>query len=46
MEAYDKFGFVKGSWLTVKRLTRCAPWGKGGFDPVPCNLKGHMKWHV
>ena len=46
MEAYEKFGFVKGSLFTVKRLFRCAPWGKGGFDPVPANLKGSYKWHV
>lgn len=46
MEAYEKFGFVKGSFFTVKRLLRCAPWGKGGFDPVPANLKGGYKWHV
>ena len=46
MEAYRTFGFVKGSWLTLKRLCRCAPWGKGGFDPVPTNLKGSAKWHV
>ena len=46
MEAYEKHGFVVGSWLTLKRLLRCAPWGKGGFDPVPTNLKGSMKWHV
>lgn len=46
MEAYKTFGFVKGSWLTLKRLCRCAPWGKGGFDPVPTNLKGSAKWHV
>lgn len=46
MEAYDKFGFVVGSWLTLKRLLRCAPWGKGGFDPVPTNLRGKAKWNV
>lgn len=46
MEVYMRFGFVKGSWLTLKRLVRCAPWGKGGFDPAPTNLKGNMKWHV
>lgn len=46
MEAYRKRGFVVGSWLTLKRLLRCAPWGKGGFDPVPMSLKGSMKWHV
>lgn len=46
MEAYRKFGFFAGSWLTLKRLLRCAPWGKGGFDPTPTNLRGNMKWHV
>ena len=46
MEAYKSFGFVVGSWMTMKRLLRCAPWGKGGFDPVPTNLRGQMKWHV
>ena len=46
MEAYEQHGFIVGSWLTLKRLLRCAPWGKGGYDPVPTNLKGTMKWHV
>ena len=46
MEAYERHGFFAGSWLTLKRLLRCAPWGKGGFDPVPTNLRGKMKWHV
>ena len=46
MEAYLEHGFLVGSWLTLKRLCRCAPWGKGGFDPVPTNLKGKMKWHI
>ncbi|MCH5153545.1 MAG: membrane protein insertion efficiency factor YidD, partial [Clostridiales bacterium] len=46
MEAYERHGFLVGSWLTFKRLIRCAPWGKGGFDPVPTNLRGKMKWHV
>ncbi|MCH5151757.1 MAG: membrane protein insertion efficiency factor YidD [Clostridiales bacterium] len=46
MEAYLRHGFVVGSWLTLKRLLRCGPWGKGGFDPVPMNIRGKMKWHV
>ena len=46
MEAYMRHGFVVGSYLTAKRLLRCAPWGKGGFDPVPTNLRSNMKWHV
>ena len=46
MEAYSEHGFFVGSYLTLRRVLRCAPWGKGGFDPVPTNLRGNMKWHV
>lgn len=33
--ALERFGTIKGSYLAFKRILRCAPWGKGGFDPVP-----------
>ena len=33
--AVNKHGFFKGTWLGIKRLLRCAPWGGHGFDPVP-----------
>jgi len=39
MEAYQEFGFIKGTYLTIFRLLRCAPWCKGGYDPVPKNKK-------
>jgi putative membrane protein insertion efficiency factor len=35
IKAYQKHGFVIGSFLTVWRLLRCNPFNKGGFDPVP-----------
>ena len=35
VEALKKYGPIKGVWLTVKRLSRCHPWGGSGYDPVP-----------
>lgn len=46
MEAYRRYGFIKGSLMTAKRLARCNPMNKGGFDPVPLNVKGDAKWYV
>ncbi len=34
-EAFEKYGFCRGLYLSVKRILRCHPFGKGGFDPVP-----------
>ena len=34
-EAISKHGFLRGSWLTIKRLGRCNPFGSSGYDPVP-----------
>lgn len=35
LEALEKHGLIRGSWLTFKRILRCNPWGKFGYDPVP-----------
>ncbi|MCL2289659.1 MAG: membrane protein insertion efficiency factor YidD [Bacteroidetes bacterium] len=35
IEAIQKHGALKGSWLTIKRIVRCNPWGGSGYDPVP-----------
>ncbi|MBX5435779.1 MAG: membrane protein insertion efficiency factor YidD [Alicyclobacillaceae bacterium] len=35
LEAVSRFGIARGGWLCAKRLAKCGPWHKGGFDPVP-----------
>ena len=34
VEAYEKYGFFKGTRLTVWRILRCNPFSKGGYDPL------------
>lgn len=35
LQAIEKYGLLKGSWLGLKRIMRCNPWYPGGHDPVP-----------
>ena len=32
--AFESHGILKGVILTIKRISRCHPWGKSGYDPV------------
>jgi putative membrane protein insertion efficiency factor len=34
-EAIAKYGVARGSWMGFRRILRCNPFNKGGFDPVP-----------
>ena len=35
MDAVREHGSVRGSWLALRRVSKCHPWHRGGFDPVP-----------
>ncbi len=42
LEAVDRHGAARGSWLTARRVGRCHPWAAGGYDPVPTEFS----WRV
>jgi len=35
IEAWSRYGALAGSWLALRRILRCHPWGGCGHDPVP-----------
>ena len=39
--ALEQHGFVKGAWLSIKRILKCNPFSHGGFDPVPDSPHRH-----
>jgi hypothetical protein len=43
LEALARHGAVRGSWLSVRRLARCHPWGGHGWDPVPPNPREQIE---
>ncbi|MBC2576923.1 membrane protein insertion efficiency factor YidD [Peptostreptococcus russellii] len=34
IQAFKKYGFLKGLWLTVRRISKCHPFHPGGYDPL------------
>ena len=39
MESLRSHGLIKGSYLTIKRIGKCHPWGGHGYDPIPTTKK-------
>ena len=35
LDALQQHGAIKGTWLAARRIGRCNPWGRQGYDPVP-----------
>ena len=39
LKSLQQFGFIKGLNLSLKRISKCHPWGSHGYDPVPGKLE-------
>jgi putative membrane protein insertion efficiency factor len=46
LEALERHGTLAGSWLAVRRLARCHPYGRGGVDPVPERFQWSCRCHA
>jgi len=45
VEAIEEWGIFKGTWLGLKRIFRCHPWGGHGYDPIPKKIDTHRSGH-
>ncbi len=45
LEALEKHGAIRGTWLSVRRIARCHPGGGSGYDPVPDREDGDARQH-
>jgi len=46
VEAVSRNGALRGSWLALRRLARCQPFSRGGYDPVPGAAGATEEWAI
>jgi putative membrane protein insertion efficiency factor len=46
IEAIEEWGVINGTWLAMKRISSCHPWGGFGHDPVPRKTKVNQHEHT
>tara|TARA_B100000575_G_C22791063_1_gene467809 strand:- start:505 stop:663 length:159 start_codon:yes stop_codon:yes gene_type:complete len=39
MGSLKEYGLVKGTFLSIKRIGKCHPWGGHGYDPIPTKME-------
>ena len=39
LESLKAYGLIKGTYLTIKRIGKCHPWGSNGYDPIPTKME-------